>query len=106
MLTPIRSILVSLAVLALALATPSGPSARAAPDASCSESGTHWVTNYGDSGDPGTLRWAIDQANTHLGPDRICFAWAPAKQIIRLQSALPTITDSRAHPERAMFRRT
>ena len=51
---------------------------------------TFEVTNPADSG-PGTLRWAIDQANAAAGADEI--VWNDAMTVV-LQSPLPRITDA------------
>jgi FlgD Ig-like domain len=63
--------------------------------ASVSSSSTYTVTTNADSGLYGTLRWAIQSANTHPGPDTICFA-IPANQshVIRPESPLPALTDA------------
>jgi hypothetical protein len=52
------------------------------------------VRNTDDSG-PDSLRWAIDQANKHAGPDRIVFAARLAGEGIRPLTALPRIQGSR-----------
>lgn len=49
------------------------------------------VTNLNDSGD-GSLRWAIDQAQSTEGPDAITFA-SSLSGAINLQSPLPMITE-------------
>jgi len=49
------------------------------------------VTNRNDSGE-GSLRWAIDQAESTPGQDNITFA-SSVSGTINLQSALPTITE-------------
>ncbi len=54
---------------------------------------TFRVQNTNDSG-ANSLRWAIDQANTHVGRDRILFVPAMAGKTILPTTALPTITDS------------
>jgi hypothetical protein len=52
------------------------------------------VSSAADSG-PGTLRSAIDAANSHAGLDRITFAIpGTAPHTIQLQSELPSITDA------------
>nr|MBX2881199.1 DUF4347 domain-containing protein [Granulosicoccus sp.] len=56
---------------------------------------TFTVTNTLDDGSPGSLRWAIDQANSNLGNDTIEFNIAGSgSQVINLGSALPTIIES------------
>ena len=63
----------------------------AAPSAAA----TFTVTNMADSG-PGSLRWAITQANLTPGPDVIQFAIpGPGVQTITPLSALPALTDPR-----------
>src|SRR3954451_18574831 len=54
------------------------------------DAATFTVTNLNDSG-AGTLRQAIFDANTALGPDQITFQSSLSGQIT-LGSALPTIT--------------
>ncbi|HSD82212.1 MAG TPA: hypothetical protein VLG46_00035, partial [Anaerolineae bacterium] len=58
-------------------------------------SATYTVTSTADDGSAGTLRWAIDQANTNAGSDTIDFAIGTvgSQQTITLTAALPTITD-------------
>jgi hypothetical protein len=58
---------------------------------------TFIVVNTLDDSNPGSLRWAINQANTTAnvgGPDTITFAIGSGIQTIAPLSALPTITDS------------
>ncbi|MEZ6122852.1 MAG: DUF4347 domain-containing protein [Planctomycetaceae bacterium] len=53
------------------------------------------VTNTLDDGSYGSLRWAINYANTNSGfTDTINFAIGSGTQTISLSSALPTLTDS------------
>jgi hypothetical protein len=52
---------------------------------------TYTVTKSADSG-PGSLRWAINQANKHAGADKIVFAKALKGQMIQPATVLPTIT--------------
>ncbi len=54
----------------------------------------YWVRNTNDSG-PRSLRWAIEQANSHAGRDEIQFAAKMDGKVITPLSALPTITDRR-----------
>jgi fibronectin-binding autotransporter adhesin len=51
------------------------------------------VTNLLDNGSPGTLRWAIDQANDQPGPDSITFE-PQVTGTIALTDALPAIVDT------------
>jgi trimeric autotransporter adhesin len=52
------------------------------------------VTDAGDAG-TGTLRWAIDQANGHAGPDSIVFDLpGSGVRVIALASALPSLSAS------------
>jgi hypothetical protein len=53
---------------------------------------TYTVTNADDSG-PGSLRWAIGQANRSLGPDTITFDGALRGRPIRPLTELPLLTD-------------
>jgi hypothetical protein len=55
---------------------------------------TYTVTSTGDSGDPGTLRWAIAQVNAGSGGDTIAFdiGTAGSAHTINLSDALPAIT--------------
>jgi hypothetical protein len=55
---------------------------------------TYTVRNTADTG-YGSLRWAINKANTRLGPDTIEFRPALAGKTIRPATALPYITDAR-----------
>ncbi len=52
------------------------------------------VTNT-DNGGKGSLRWAINRANNHLGRDRILFASHLAGTTIRPTTALPPLVDDR-----------
>jgi hypothetical protein len=55
------------------------------------------VTDTLDTGDPGTLRWAISQANLAPGPHRITFAIpGPGVKTIHLVSNPPGITQATA----------
>jgi len=55
---------------------------------------TYTVTNTLDDGSAGSLRWAINQANTNLGADTIDFNIAgTGAHTINLLSALPDITE-------------
>ncbi len=55
---------------------------------------TFTVTSTGDSGNPGTLRWAITNANSTPGTDTIAFAISGSLPFnIVPNSALPPITD-------------
>ena len=55
---------------------------------------TFTVTETGDTDTPGTLRWAINQANASSGQDTISFAIPGAgPHTIQPQTGLPTITD-------------
>jgi parallel beta-helix repeat protein len=61
---------------------------------------TYTVNSTSDDGSPGTLRWAITQANGNLGVDTIEFNISTADSgfngqwwTINLSSALPTITE-------------
>ncbi|MDB5341180.1 MAG: Cadherin protein [Planctomycetaceae bacterium] len=54
------------------------------------------VTSLGDTSDPGTLRWAIEQANSSAGADSISFdsTFFNTERSITLQGTqLPTFTD-------------
>jgi hypothetical protein len=70
------------AILALAVAVP-GPG----------WTDVYRVRNNRDSG-AGSLRWAIEQANTHVGRDKILFAPTMAGEIIKPATPLPNITDA------------
>jgi hypothetical protein len=50
------------------------------------------VSNRNDSG-VGSLRWAIEQANTHTAPDVVTFAPGVAGKVIRPITPLPALTD-------------
>jgi hypothetical protein len=52
------------------------------------------VRNTNDSGTY-SLRWAINQANKHVGRDKIVFAARLAGRVIRPQTPLPDIEDAR-----------
>lgn len=52
---------------------------------------TFLVTSEADDGSPGTLRWAINQANSTGGLDNIFFD--PSVKLIKPNSPLPNITD-------------
>jgi hypothetical protein len=54
---------------------------------------TFRVRNTNDSG-ANSFRWAIDQANTHVGRDKILFAPAMAGKTILPTSKLPAVTDA------------
>lgn len=58
------------------------------------QAATYTVTTTADSGD-GSLRWAIEQANTNPGPDTIQFNIAGCGGVCTIQpeSALPTLAD-------------
>jgi hypothetical protein len=65
----------------------------------CMLAGASWgdryvVRNRNDTG-PGSLRWAIRQANKRVGRDVIAFAPRLSGKRIYPQSALPTISDNR-----------
>ncbi|HNL26271.1 MAG TPA: FG-GAP-like repeat-containing protein, partial [bacterium] len=51
------------------------------------------VNSLADDGSPGTLRAAIDYANSHVGPDTIRFDISLLGQTINMNSNLPDITD-------------
>ncbi len=53
---------------------------------------TYTVTTKADTG-PGSLRWAIAQANAHSGLDRIVFDPGLSGKVIRPESPLPPIID-------------
>ncbi len=53
---------------------------------------TLYVTTTADGG-PGSLRWAIDRANAHDGPDRILFHPSIAPARIKLRTELPALVD-------------
>ena len=55
--------------------------------------GEYVVTNMLDSG-AGSLRWAIEQANNHSGPDVIRFHANLTDKTILLASDLPPLTDN------------
>jgi len=54
--------------------------------------GTYTVTTINNSG-PGSLRWAINQANSHPGKDTILFDPSLSGGAIKPTTALPTIAD-------------
>jgi hypothetical protein len=55
---------------------------------------TFWVTNTTDNANPGSLRWAITQANGNAGPDSIHFGIAGAgPHTIFVLSQLPQLAD-------------
>jgi len=60
--------------------------------AGVSGASTYTVTTELDSG-VGSLRWAIDSANKHKGPDEIRFGDAMTGEVIRPLTPLPPITD-------------
>jgi hypothetical protein len=62
----VKSLCVSVLTVAVTLAaiTPAGTD-------------TYMVGNTQDSG-PGTLRWAVNQSNSHIGPDTVLFAIPPS----------------------------
>ncbi len=62
--------------------------------ASAAFGNTYRVRNTKDSGQY-SLRWAIDQANGHVGRDTIVFASRTAGEVIVLSSPLPNLTDNR-----------
>jgi parallel beta-helix repeat protein len=47
-----------------------------------------------DDSNPGSLRWAITQANANPGPDLIDFQLGSGLQVLTLASALPAVTDT------------
>lgn len=57
------------------------------------QANTYRVRNTNDSG-ANSLRWAIDQANAHVGRDRIIFVPAIAGKTILPTIPLPAITDT------------
>lgn len=61
---------------------------------SVASANTYTVHNDNDVGWQ-TLRWAIEKANSHVGPDRILFAPQLKGAIILVFSPLPTLTDDR-----------
>jgi len=70
------------------------------------------VSNTQDSGE-GSLRWALDQVNTHSGPDTIFFNIPDSSPgfnnnvwTIALQSALPSLTDAGTYLNGATQRNT
>lgn len=65
------------------------PAAALLTLASLAGADTFHVTNTADSG-PGSLRWAINEANTNAGPDDVVFDVSGA---VILASALPSLTD-------------
>jgi hypothetical protein len=74
-----------------------GPAPDRGPFESPSTESTFQVTNTSDLLDPvvpGSLRWAIQQANATPGLDRIRFALPGCPRIIELNAPLPDITDS------------
>ena len=72
---------------------------------------TYRVKNTNDTG-PDSLRWAIEQANTHVGRDKIVFAQRLSGRVILPATPLPTIngnrtiiigdTDDDGHPDIAV----
>jgi hypothetical protein len=48
-----------------------------------------------NNGGTDSLRWAINQANTHAGRDKIAFSAGLSGQAIRPTTALPAVTDAR-----------
>lgn len=54
------------------------------------------VTSTADTTDAGTLRWAIEQANAHIGADSIVFdsSFDSAQTIVLGGTQLPTLTDT------------
>jgi hypothetical protein len=59
------------------------------------QGGQYWVMNTMDDGSDGTLRWAIEQANTHAGYDIIRFNLVEGDPpyVFRPVSPLPALTD-------------
>jgi hypothetical protein len=55
---------------------------------------TYTVTKKANLG-TGTLRWAIEQANAHVGPDQIRFASELSGAVILPRAPLPPLTDDR-----------
>jgi hypothetical protein len=62
--------------------------------ASSAPGNTYRVRNSNDSG-VGSLRWALEQANSHIGRDVIVFAPRMSGKVIRPGTELPTILDHR-----------
>lgn len=55
---------------------------------------TTYVVNNTKTFGVGSLRWAILEANTHVGPDAIHFAPALSGQTVLLTKALPALSDA------------